>query len=222
MDTYADRLAIAINGMPLKDVYEQTGVTVGAIRSYLKGTEPKLSNHVALSRGLGISETWLSTGEGVMLLDDPGSLICVPYLSVSVLSENQRVWHKKKYAHMSHVKVSRRWVYEELDVETPQNLRWVYVDSDAMGPSLRKGNLVLLNLCIDNHPSTEGIVGICLDGSLIFRRIQPADQGLVLLTAESSNYKSIELSLDEISTGENCHPDKITIIGTVIYICHRI
>ena len=219
---YAGRLFEAIGEMTVRTVSEKTGVSEGMIRSYLKGSEPKLYTHRALARGLQVKDSWLAYGEGDKDADENGQNIVVPYLHEKLFSENQRLWHEKKAQHRHNVEISLKWIYEELDLSDPHNLRWVYVDSDAMYPVLRKGNLVLLNLCKDKKAFGEGIFAVFMDYNLIFRRVQPLAKGSAVCTADSTAYQPIELLLNEIITGECLDDNKVVIVGRVVYVCHRI
>lgn len=64
LDAFSDRLAQALNGRTPYSMERKTGIAQSLIRKYLSGKSvPGTDKLVLLARVLGVSVTWLATGE---------------------------------------------------------------------------------------------------------------------------------------------------------------
>lgn len=224
METISSRIEMAMGNRAVKDVAALIGVPQTTLRSYLKDTEPRTSVLVALAKELEVDLVWLATGEGTQSpsLKNRRRSFNVRYLDDSLMSANQRVWHTEKSRFVSDTWVSEGWLHNELDLTNFDGLRWCYVDSDAMGLALRKGNLTLIDVCKDGSSCAEGVYAAYVQQSLVFRRVQPGDDGKVLFVPDNPTYKPISVPRELIVFGERAGDGMVTIIGRVVYVCHRL
>ncbi len=64
MMVFKDRLKIAMKEESVLGFAKKSGLSEGAIRQYLKGSEPGLDKVIAIAAAAGVSAAWLATGEG--------------------------------------------------------------------------------------------------------------------------------------------------------------
>jgi len=222
---FATRLVLAIGDKKIKDIAEESGVPDSTLRSYLTHVEPKITNVVALARATEVRIEWLACGEGPMRYGEKGQSVTIAYLSNNCLTDGQKDWHAAKKGYVSHTQVSTDWIFNDFGVSNPDLLRWVYVDSDAMGPALRKGNLALIQLCHSDGCCSEGVYAVYMDGGLLFRRVQPGGRNKIIFSPDNSIYKPVTHESSGLIKGEipaGVPLETIGVIGKVIYICHRI
>jgi transcriptional regulator with XRE-family HTH domain len=65
---FSQRLAIAIGDESVNSFAQRAGVGESVLRSYLKGTVPRLDKIVAIAQAANVSLDWLATGNGSMTI----------------------------------------------------------------------------------------------------------------------------------------------------------
>lgn len=72
-ELFIARLRKAIGDVSIRAFAERCGVSEGALRANLRGTEPSRSALINISRASGVNLEWLATGEGPMRPGDAAS-----------------------------------------------------------------------------------------------------------------------------------------------------
>lgn len=224
---FADRLLKSIGNRSVKDISDESGIAVSTIRSYINGTEPKISAFVVLARSLKVDLQWLATGEGYDFDSEnhgkSSERIIIPYLKLDMFSDNQVNWHLIKSSMVIQTRLSINWIKEEIGVVPPNGMRWCYVESDAMGSEISKGTLVLISLCSSDDKCPEGIHAVRMGGGIVFRRLQPDPLSRYLtLVPGNPVYKETSVPATKVEFGEILKEDKVVVVGKVVFICHRI
>lgn len=107
----------------------------------------------------------------------------------------------------------REWIHNELHAN-PANLYLIHIEGDSMEPSLRPGDVVLVDR---SHiaPKRDGIYVIRMGESLLVKRLQRLPNHIVKVTSDNPAYDPFEISLDF-----NIH-NEFEVIGRVIWSGRR-
>ena len=220
--TLARRLSAAMESRSVKDVSEETGIAVSTLRSYLRGVEPKAANVALIADATGYCLEWIVSGKGLPRKDS-GDAVSLPYIAGAWLSADQKERHRHKSDALKGLLLPKTWIAQEIGPSiNPEHLRWLYVEGDSMGMTLRNDNLVIVQMCPQGTQVSSGIYVLHAKGELIVRRIQPSLEESVLITADNPAYKNITVHPSEICAGECCSPGtRVVAIGRIVYVCHR-
>jgi transcriptional regulator with XRE-family HTH domain len=63
-DTFAERIAILIEGQSANSFAKKCGMSEGSVRQYLAGAIPRMDKVVAMAQTAGVNLEWLATGNG--------------------------------------------------------------------------------------------------------------------------------------------------------------
>ena len=107
----------------------------------------------------------------------------------------------------------RQWIRQELRAN-PSDLCLIDVDGESMEPTLRPGDMILLDRRKAQVVPRDGIYVLHMGESLIVKRLQKLPGNKVKVTSDNPAYGEFFLSLDA-SNGE------FTIIGRVIWSGRR-
>ena len=183
---------------------KKIGVSRSALGYWLSGErEPKVEALAKIAKETGVDLNWLITGEGS---PDGGSsstdLVFVPQLPVRASAGAGAVVEQEQPAAM--LAFSRRWLREH--GVSPSHASVITVWGDSMEPTLRDGDLVLVDTG-QNQPHREGIYVLRMGEDLLIKRLA---FGLDHITIISDN-PAIK---DEVVPRERL--DDLAIIGRVV------
>ncbi len=99
------------------------------------------------------------------------------------------------------------WIRCELRVN-PSQLHLVHVEGMSMEPTLRKGDLVMVNTAV--REVRDGIYVIWFEGAVMVKRLQKLPRGRLLISSDHEAYVDYQVDLREV--GEDFH-----LIGQVIW-----
>lgn len=218
---FSERLRIAIGSRPINEIAEEMNMPPRTLRSYLGDVIPKAPVAFDLARILGVNPEWLVLGIGVMRSWE-GQTIQIPYIAKVCFSLQQQRWHKYRAKIAEEIGVSSHWVKYEFPDVNLESLRFLYIEGDAMAPSLRNGNLALVSLVEGDSTPPDGIYVMRFSGMLAIRLLQSAPGDRFLLQAENPSYSHYEIESNQVGYGESCGSTLVTIIGRVIYVSRKV
>jgi len=108
----------------------------------------------------------------------------------------------------------RQWIHQELNAN-PNDLYLIYVDGESMEPTLRPGDIILVDRRSAQSVPRDGIYVLRMDGSLLVKRLQRLPGRQVKVTSDNTAYEPYTLGLDDTS-------DDLAIIGRVVWAGRRL
>lgn len=105
------------------------------------------------------------------------------------------------------------WVRIELGAR-PQDLYLIRVAGDSMEPTLRSGDVILVNRRTTS-PDREGVYILRMNGMLVVKRIQALPGGRVRVISDNTAFSSFDVTRSELEG------DDIAVIGRVVWIGRR-
>lgn len=203
------------------------GVSKNAWQLYESGTNAPGSQVISALARLGIDVHWLLTGEGGMSRADhqqpnSGSTDMVreksgEYALVPLYDVRAAAGYGAELAGeqvMDALAFSRRWIHRELHA-SPADLYLIYVDGESMEPTLRAGDIILVDRRDGAAIPCDGIYVLRMDGALLVKRLQRLPGRRIRVVSDNPAYAPIELSLN--SPGED-----LAVIGRVVWSGHRL
>lgn len=216
-------------GQSQKGMDALLGIGKGSWQRYELGQTPG-SQVIAALAGLGIDANWLLTGEGEMLRGErpapeaapqaaPEHMIqevgeeyaLVPLYDVRAAAGHGAVVEEEKVT--DSLAFKRQWIHQELHAN-PADLYLIYVDGESMEPTLRPGDVILVDRRSAQAVPRDGIYVLRMDGSLLVKRLQRLPGRKVKVTSDNPAYEPFELALD--APGED-----LAIIGRVVWSGRR-
>jgi phage repressor protein C with HTH and peptisase S24 domain len=162
-----------------------------SIRQYLSGSQPTLSNALAIARAYGVSMDWLvneeNTSQKMMRTGD--DFIAIPHLDVRASAGSGRLAVIEE-ADTQVVAFRRDWL-RRLGVN-PKHAQIIVAEGDSMYPTISHGDLVLVDRSIDKVVD-EGIYVLVYAGLVKLKRIQVLLSGVVLLKSDNPAYQTEEV-----------------------------
>jgi len=107
----------------------------------------------------------------------------------------------------------REWLERELHANK-SDLYLIEVDGESMEPTLRPGDIILVDHRAANTVPRDGIYVLRIDDALLVKRLQRLPGGKIHVTSDNEAYKPFEIDLKK----EN----DIAIIGRVIWAGRRL
>lgn len=202
---------------------EEMGVNKNTIGSYERGQSRPDSDFLLRLVEMGINPNWLITGRGEMLISDiadPGH----SELMNQVDEEHGRYDALPLYeirasaghgAEISSEKVvdslafKRDWIRNTLNAK-PEDLALIYVKGESMEPTLKAGDVIMIDKRGAETVLNDGIYVLRLDGSLMVKRLQRLPDRKVRVGSDNPAYQSFEIELDK-------PPSDLAIIGRVVW-----
>lgn len=204
---FRDRLKDAMGTRAARVFSRESGLSEGAIRSYLSGeTYPTLDRLEQIARAAGVSAMWLAFGEEQqvqrVIEDDKYSYVPLYDARCSAghgsWSEGARI-----LTHLAFTTYSLR--KQGLD---PSKLSAIRVDGDSMEGLLSDGDTIL----IDHSRNTlegEAIYVIRLDDHLYAKRLQRQIGGGVAVISTNTAYQTMTVARENLNDLE--------IVGRVVW-----
>lgn len=221
------KLAREAVGLPQKAFCEKFGCV--SVRTYQKNEAGYNEAGIGLMDAFiraGINANWLLTGEGQMLqssadssmqssaitssdplstrdISSPGYL-AIPFHDDVRASAGYGVVNTSEQT--SSVLMFREdWIRHEIGV-SPQNLSIIRVDGDSMEPTLRAGDVILINRNI-SRLDREGIYIIHTGGVLLVKRLQILPEAKVRVTSDNPAFEPWTVDLASLDEGEEFRID---------------
>lgn len=200
-----------------KSAAEQAGISVDQLAAYVQGRNaPAFPVIARLARGRGVRLDWLATGEGEMFAggaprggnpDQVADYEYIPLYDVRAAAGGGAIAEEGPV--IDDLAFKAQWVRSELHA-SPRDLYLIYVDGESMEPTLRPGDVILVNHQ-DTGPSRDGIYVLRMDDALLVKRLQRLPGGKIRASSDNAAYQPFELDGNS----------DIAIIGRVVWSGRR-
>ncbi len=205
------------------------GLPGSTYQNYERGVRaPNTEGWESFAR-VGINTNWLLTGEGPMLSknlveigepsrppsagDEHRGYVAIPLFN----SIRAAAGHGAVVGHEAAddaLMFKEQWIRFELGAN-PQDLKLIRVSGDSMEPTLRAGDVILVDHRTQ-RPDREGIYILRMDGMLLVKRVQAMPGGVVSITSDNPAFAPWTLKLAELETAD------VAILGRVVWSGRRL
>lgn len=233
-----ERLKAARGALSLtqKELCNVAGMKLPSLRDYELGNSVPGGEAVACLSRVGINANWLLTGEGQMLLPPPAiregesrffgdarltlkkqpeaeaGYASIPLFDIRAAAGGGAVVGSEHVMDVLHFK--EEWIRAELRV-SPADLYLIFVDGESMEPTLRPGDIILVDRR-DHAQRRDGIYVLRLDGTLLVKRLQKLPGGNIKVSSDNKSYDPFILKLEEME-GQD-----MAIIGRVVWVGRKV
>ncbi|MEG3638864.1 XRE family transcriptional regulator [Magnetococcus sp. PR-3] len=189
------------------------------IETYLTGqSEPKTSRLVAIAQAAEVDAGWLACGLGHpegqsatshhTLREDEYTL--VPRYAVEASAgHGGNIEHEPV---MEKLAFKTDWIIGEMGLDS-ERLALINVHGDSMEPTLRGGDMLLLDLRC-NEVKDDAIYVLRLENLLIVKRAQRMLDGTILIRSDNTIYREQSASPEQAR--------QLCVIGRVVWVGRRI
>lgn len=213
MDTTAKRLreAMELCGFKQSDLVEKTGISKGALSSYLSGRYvPKQTNIYLLSEALDVSEAWLMGADVSMERPAPDSKQdAISYNSVSKASVSIPVLGRVA-AGIPLAAITDIVDTEEIteDLSRTGDFFALSIHGDSMEPKFSEGDVVIVRQQ-DDAESGDIVIAMVNGDDAVCKRLRKYRDGIELISTNPS-YQPLFFDLEE------CQSKSVRILGKVV------
>ena len=203
--TLQDRIKLALekSGLSKTDLWKGCGVRSSTVTAWFKGPNQTISgiNLISASKILGVNPDWLANGNGEMESTDslPNNKPTESY--IEILNKHQSEPIKS-------IKFDFNWLKAKFPYNQLNSLSVLCINNDSMLPTLKQGDLLILDLSINSFIN-DGIYLIETSAGAFIKRIHKNIDGNILI--KSDNIAYIEETYYEKEVSE------IKIIGKAIF-----
>ena len=233
MDQLKERLEFVIGKERPYTFAARIGLGKSTLAGILnKGACPQTSTLIKIAMNTNISINWLLTGKGHPWLDhvslfppddpvtmarEPGeqyhvppqSYVIVPRFSIQVSGETEDSFHCGQV--VDHIAFKSDWIYSVMRLD-PKKIALVSIIGDSMEPTLKEGDLVLLDQR-DHSMRNDAIYVMRRDEDLVAKRLQRGFDGSVTIKNDNNAYEDIKVTLEQA--------ERLSIVGRVVWVGRR-
>lgn len=188
---------------PPADVLAQIHAFLDASPEYPRGHSAD-----ALVTGSG-KQQGVKLQDHAHLEDAPEGFILVPRYDVAASMGNGSVIHSEQV--VDHLAFRAEWVRTELGT-SPKNLILISAIGDSMEPSLRAGDLLLIDRSVESVRQ-DAIYAIAHDGELRIKRIQRLFDGTLIIKSDNPKYQPENITPEQA--------ERMRIVGRVVWSGRR-
>lgn len=139
----------------------------------------------------------------------PEGFVLVPRYDVAASMGSGAVIHSEQV--VDHLAFRAEWVRTELGT-SPKNLILISAIGDSMEPSLRAGDLLLIDRSVESVKQ-DAVYAIAQDGELRIKRIQRLFDGSLIIKSDNPSYEPENLTAGQA--------ERIRIVGRVVWSGRR-
>ncbi len=186
--------------------------------------------------GSGINAHWLLTGDGPMLIEEAagyggqailtgegvdlaadqvreesGAYALVPLYDVRAAAGHGAVVEREQI--IDWLAFRKDWLWRELHAAAT-DLYLIEVDGESMEPTLRPGDVILVDRRSAQLVPRDGVYVMRMDGTLLVKRLQRLPGRQVRVTSDNPAYQPFALSLEQPG-------DDLAIVGRVVWTGRR-
>jgi phage repressor protein C with HTH and peptisase S24 domain len=208
-------------GFTQKALAAKLGIALPTMNHYETGK--RIPNSDLLARLAGVVECdpgWLLTGEGTQQKNSGQSdfnhsnvedFVLVPRYDIEASAGGGSVVQSEQI--VDHLAFKAGWVHKELGAE-PKNLLLVHSIGDSMEPTIRSGDLLLVDRS-KSRIKGDGIYLINLDDGLMVKRVEWLLGGSVVIRGDNT-------IVSREQTLSSSDLEKLNILGRVVWVGSKI
>ncbi len=204
-NTFAERMRQIMNDQKsVNDFSVKTGISASLLKAYLNGKSlPGVDNLLKIANSAGVRTGWLAEGEAPMLKEE-----AVPYIAnagfgedydlVNVVSGRSGAGPGFLPDDSVEMRIAfrRDWLQRKGD---PRRMSLIRIQGDSMEPTLKSGDLVMVNLNLNYLDPSGGIYVITVDDHVMTKRIQMFTQSAkVKIISDNEVYETVERHVDDV------------------------
>ncbi len=210
--TIQHRLGQLIGSEAIYHFANRVGIPDSSLRKCLDGSQPTADKLAAIASATGVNLKWLITGEGPQYeenqpeeAEEDHDMVSIPLHDVEA-SAGPGAILDAPLSEVDRIDFCRNWIRREFST-SPEGLVLIYVRGESMEPTLRSGDIIL----VDRKATEprEGIFVVRLDGALLVKRLQVYPGRRIEVYSDNPNYKPYELNARK-------PPDDFAVIGRVL------
>jgi len=220
LEGFVDRLRVIAE--PLGGPYaliKKAGFSPGATHKWLSGkSEPGLYKIVAVAKVADVRLEWLATGQGPMRDEESDrystdtETIFIPFYDLQTLTGQSEVGEGTS-APPKYLAFQSALLRDKAGL-SHEDLVLVAVVGDAMEPTLKQGDVALLNRA-KAHVPDDGLYVLLMDGTMLVKRLRKRPGRKVQVISDNEAYGSFDLDLAD-------PPEDMSIIGRVVWFGREI
>ena len=209
LKTLPGRLQIVANSCgSLTELSKKSGVGISSLSRYLKGSEPSLSAAVAICSATDHSLEWLATGGGTRSVTS-SEYINIPYHDVEV-SAGFGAFPSGEERSTGTIALPKALL--KMNHLGNRVLSAIQVCGDSMEPTLIDGSIIVIDQ--SNTKIIDGIYVLRRESTLLVKRLQLLENGIIRLISDNKKYEPEELPLSK-------HAESLSILGRVVWSGHN-
>jgi len=220
---FVERLNTLRGGRSKAAFARECGLSQTTMLGYLNGeSQPNIENLIKIAKSQHVSVAWL-VGE----TEDPGGggadrnvvtgeplsdeYALIPLYDVRAAAGYGAIVEDEHI--INWLAFRKEWLWRELRANI-SDLYLIEVDGESMEPTLRPGDVILVDRRDAQNVPRDGIYVLRMDGSLLVKRLQRLPGRKINVTSDNEAYKPFEIDLDRAT-------DDIAIIGRVVWAGRR-
>jgi phage repressor protein C with HTH and peptisase S24 domain len=204
--------AIAKAGGP-SAVARRADMYLSTLHRYRSGRELPSSALVSLARATGVRLEWLATGEGSMQGENPvvtapnppPGYVFLPLVEARAAAGSHGGLSSDNI--VDFIAFSEPYLRQTLH-RNPKNLALLTASGDSMDPTIRDGDLLLVDTSA-RRIETSRIYVLAVGDGLIVKRIQPRLDGSLIVKSDNAVYESEVVPADQTAA--------LIVLGQVIW-----
>lgn len=223
--SFAQRLEIALSGTTIHAFAKKSGIGDSTLRRYLEGSMPGLDKLQVIAEAAGVTLDWLVAERGPMRpeVDYRGgpvtltpdehkrmaevypSFVWIPVLSEVMASAGSGYLAPNEQI-TDFAAFHEGWL-RSIGVR-PEGAQMLYVKGDSMEPTLRDGDVLLVDTTID-HVRDNAIYVVVYNGNILVKRINLMRDGAVTLQSDNTRHTPETVPANEV--------EQLNIAGRVMW-----
>lgn len=194
LDGFPERVLSALDGRTMKWLSDDTGISTSMLSGYGQGKMPGSEKAVLIADALEVDLTWLLTGRGhpgrpdIPLSGPKMAYREEPSFSPAIVEVDQIDLRYGLGASFSdgHVDIAKRafdreWL-RSITGTPPSKLAWATGDGDSMEPTIRSGEVVLIDTSADSRRFDDTIWAIAIGEVGMIKRLRTRGDTVELLS----------------------------------------
>lgn len=178
---------------------KMVGVSQPAISDIINGKTRDPKNILEIATALGVDPNWLKTGEGsrdtslVVSESNAEHKLKMDHLSVSAIAGYHGFNNSDYPDVIRSIYFSENGLLEIVGKKTTQGLYLINVPTDSMSPTIKKGDIVFVDVSINAYVG-EGVYVFDLNGETYIKRLQRIPTGVIRALSDNPLYPPFDIT----------------------------
>lgn len=194
--SFADRLQIAIGDESIHAFARRADIPDSTLRQYLRGSVPGMDKVLQLSEAAGVTLDWLVAERGAMRPPEHSAtmtdLTMIERLDVEASAGNGALVDNEQA--LDFVAFQTRWLRRK--GINPAAVRLLNIRGDSMEPTIRDGDIALVDTSIDDIID-NAIYVLVVGNRLLIKRIHILMSGALRLISDNALYPHEDVPASE-------------------------